>query len=282
MSTVANPKAEREAMRGVRETRISPRSEFELREIPNGSGGTNLRFTGFACVTGAEYEMEDHIGPWIESVSVGAFKKTLSEGADVAFLLNHEGMTLARTKPGTLKLAEQTDPTTSPILGITGLHSEALLDPQNFYVQAMRSAVDRGDLDEMSMAFRVVRQRWSYEEQNGVGDRRWLQELNLDKGDTSLVNYAASPATGGTVALRQRLFGRGDTMERERAMPRDARPGDVFVPDYTHVAHAQLALARSRGTARHAPAPRRSADVVALPDYVERAKIALARAKAGF
>ena len=33
---------------------------------------------------------------WSETIKRGAFKKTLAEGADVNFLLNHEGMTLAR------------------------------------------------------------------------------------------------------------------------------------------------------------------------------------------
>src|ERR1700733_11187257 len=105
----SNPRAAREGMRGSRESRVSPRSEFSLREVANGTGGTNLRFTGFASVTGddAAYEMEDFLGPWLESVSVGAFGKTLSEGADTAFLLNHSGMTLARTKPGTLRLSEE-------------------------------------------------------------------------------------------------------------------------------------------------------------------------------
>ncbi len=203
-------KAIRGELRGVPENRISTSSHFELREVANGTGGTNLRFTGFASVTEAEYEMEDWMGPWIESVSIGAFKRTLDAGADVAFLLNHQGMTLARTKPGTLKLSEETDGSKSPVFGVTGLHSEALLDPQNMYVQAMRSAVDRGDLDEMSFAFRVVQQEW-----NGDWDRRWIKEVSLDKGDVSLVNYGANPTTGGTVSMRQKLT--------ERAQPLDLR-----------------------------------------------------------
>ena len=48
--------------RGTREERVSTRSGFQLREVPNGTGGTNLRFTGFACVTEATYEMEDWLG----------------------------------------------------------------------------------------------------------------------------------------------------------------------------------------------------------------------------
>jgi hypothetical protein len=198
-------KAVRADYRGIPEQRISTGPHFELREVPNGTGGTNLRFTGFASVTGdnATYEMEDWLGPWTESISVGAFNKTLADGADVAFLLNHQGMTLARTKPGTLKLSAVQDGAKSPIYGVTGLHSEAMLDPQNMYVQAMRSAVDRGDLDEMSFAFRVVRQEW-----NKDWDRRWINEVSLDKGDVSLVNYGANPHTGGTVTLRQRFSGR--------------------------------------------------------------------------
>lgn len=198
------PAAFRGEMLQVREERVPVRREFELREVPNGTGGTNLKFTGFACVTDARYEMEDWLGLFGETVSKGAFQKTLSEGADTAFLLNHVGMTLARTKPGTMKLAEVTEPGLSPVIGVTGLHTEALFDPQNMYVAAMRSAVDRGDLDEMSFAFRVMRQEW-----NDAYDERFINEVSVDKGDVSLVNYGANPHTGGTVDMRQRLQPRG-------------------------------------------------------------------------
>jgi HK97 family phage prohead protease len=198
-------RAVRADYRNIPEQRISTGSHFELREVPDGTGGTNLKFTGFASTTGddATYEMEDWLGPWTESIGLTAFDKTLADGPDVAFLLNHSGMTLARTKPGTLKLSAVKDGSKSPVYGVTGLHSEALLDPQNMYVQAMRSAVERGDLDEMSFAFRVLRQDWSKD-----WDRRWINEVSLDKGDVSLVNYGANPHTGGTVTLRQRFTGR--------------------------------------------------------------------------
>jgi HK97 family phage prohead protease len=272
----ADLKQAREGLHNIPENRVSPRSQFELREVPNGTGGTNLRFTGFAAVTSAEYEMEDYIGPWIESVTVGAFRKTLNEGADVAFLLNHEGMTLARTKPHTLKLAEETNAATSPIPGVTGLHSEALLDPQNMYVQAMRSAVERGDLDEMSMAFRVIRQEW-----NDDYTRRWLNEISLHKGDVSLVNYAASPATGGTVALRQRLFGRGER-PREALAGRSGSRTLIVLPD--HVSRAKLDLARA---GRHKGKDRTAHDLLVadiragrLSDPVAQARRDLAAARA--
>lgn len=180
----------RNSLRNVRETRRCP-GEFEVRYIPNGTGGDDVVFTGMACVTDYEYEMEDMLGPWVESVSKGAFTKTLSEGADVAFLVNHEGLTLARTRSGTMKLREVTDG------NLTGLQCEARLDPKNPYVQALRSAVDRGDIDSLSFAFRVTRQEWSENY-----DRRWINEVNLNLGDCSAVNYPANDGTAGTAGIR--------------------------------------------------------------------------------
>lgn len=158
----------------------SNRADFEVREVANGTGGTTLEFNGYACVTNTAYEMHDMFGPYDEVIDSGAFTKTLSEGADVAFLVNHEGMTLARTKSGTLKLSEDA----------TGLHSLATLDATAPGVLAIRSAIDRGDIDEMSFAFRCIRQDWSpdYLQRN-------IKELSLDKGDVSVVNYGANPFT---------------------------------------------------------------------------------------
>ena len=209
-------RATRDAMRNVRETRLCPLA-FELRDVPNGTGGTDLLFTGYASVTDKFYEMQDWVGPFEEQVVGGAFRKTLDEGCDVAFLLNHEGMTLARTKPGTLMLAEHTgsDP--------AGLHAQARLDPTNPTVAAMRSAIERGDLDEMSFAFRVTRQRWVWAEDSDAElDQRYIQEVNLNQGDVSLVNYGANPHTGGLVAVRnagevdwRSIFETSWTAERE-------------------------------------------------------------------
>ncbi len=179
----------RDALRGVRETRRVPFGDFELRET-TGESGAELTFAGYACVTEQSYEMSDLFGPYTEIVRRGAFTDTLERNADVAFLLNHEGMTLARTKSGTLTLAEDD----------TGLHAEAKFDPSNPQVMAMRSAVDRGDLDEMSFAFRVTEQSWSPDY-----DQRDILQCNIHQGDVSLVNYGANPATGGTVSMRSRV-----------------------------------------------------------------------------
>ena len=181
------------AQRNVREARFA-KDTCEIR----GAAGSDLTFNGFACVTcldedddSAAYDMEDGLGPWVESVLVGAFKKTLAQNCDVAFLLNHGGPTLARTKSGTLKLSERT-------LGRpTGLHCEAQLDGKNPSVAVLLSAIERGDLDEMSFAFRVTRHKWSDDY-----SRRWIQEVNLNQGDVSVVNYGANPHTGGLLGIK--------------------------------------------------------------------------------
>ncbi len=164
------------------ERRNVPFKGVELRAAPDGTGGDTLTFTGYACVTEVGYEMQDWAGPYTEVVRSGAFKKTLDENADVPFLINHTGMTLARTKSGTMRLSEDD----------TGLHTEADLDPASPHVQALRSAMDRGDLDEMSFAFWVTRQTWSPD-----FEQRDILEVAMNKGDVSIVNYGANPNTSG-------------------------------------------------------------------------------------
>ncbi len=121
----------------------------------------------------------------------GSFKKTLREGADVSFLINHEGMSLARTKSGTMSLREDK----------VGLEVNATLDPRQSAVNDLFVASERGDIDEMSFAFRVVRDEWT--DDNGdpsdswEGTKRRILETNLNKGDVSAVNYGANDTTSG-------------------------------------------------------------------------------------
>jgi len=115
----------------------------------------------------------------------GAFAKTLNDGADVRLLVDHEGVPLARTKSGTLVLEEDE----------RGLRVEAKLDPMNPDAQRVLSAMRRGDLSQMSFAFKTVKDSWSK-------DRavRELKEVQLF--DVSVVTYPAYEDT--IVSLRSR------------------------------------------------------------------------------
>jgi hypothetical protein len=69
-----------------------------------------------------------------------------------------------------------------------GMMVNADLDPESPYAQSVRSAVLRGDVDQMSFAFRVTRQSW-----NEDYTERRIKEVQLF--DASLVTYPASEAT---------------------------------------------------------------------------------------
>lgn len=158
-----------------------------------------VTFVGHASVTDRAYPMyggaENGFPGYDETVAGGAFKKTLSESPDVAFLVNHGGMTLARTKAGTLRLAEDK----------VGLAAEADLNRQVSIVNDVALLMEAKNLDEMSFAFRVVKETWT----NSDGEfRRWweedalyrtINEVSLHKGDVSVVNYGANPYTSASL-----------------------------------------------------------------------------------
>jgi HK97 family phage prohead protease len=117
---------------------------------------------GYASVTDAPYQMRDFLGEYEEVIRSGAFTKTLAEKDDVRLLLNHDGLPLARTKSGTLTLTEVMSGKDDPQgRGQTGLWVEADMDPRSSLATDVKLAMERGDLDEMSFAFQVIRQEWS-------------------------------------------------------------------------------------------------------------------------
>lgn len=166
------------------------RDDFEIKAKPNGTGGTRLLFTGYASVVDQPYTMCDWYGEYDEIVRDGAFTKTLSESPDTIFCLNHDwsAAPMARTKPGTLRLAGDS----------TGLATEADLDGARSDVYQVQSCMEAGELDAMSFAFVVVRQEWSPDYM-----QRDIFEVDIDGGDTSVVTHPANPLTTGTTALRK-------------------------------------------------------------------------------
>jgi HK97 family phage prohead protease len=170
----------RVGLTGVRETRNFPYQGIELRDAPDGSGGNVVTFEGYACATERDYPMWDAAGEYRETIHQGSFKRTLAEGPDVAFLVNHEGLSLARTKAGNLDLLEDG----------SGLLTRARLNPRSMAVQELRIAVEDGNLDQMSFAFRVDQQEWSEDWME-----RHINGVNLHRGDTSAVNFGANEAS---------------------------------------------------------------------------------------
>ncbi len=148
--------------------------------------GDTVTLTGYATVFDAPYDVYGGAerGGWSEVIDPGAFDRTLAESPDLHLLINHEGMPLARTKSGTLRLASDA----------TGLKVEADLDRNDPDVQRLETKMRRGDMDEMSFAFRVKAQQWSPDY-----DERRITEISLHKGDVSVVNFGANPATSANL-----------------------------------------------------------------------------------
>ena len=135
-----------------------------------------LKVSGYA----ATFDNETVIGGYYkEKIASGAFADAVSSD-DVRFLINHEGLPLARTKSGTLKLTEDS----------RGLFIEADLDLSDPDVQKIASKMKRGDLDEMSFAFIPTVEKWDDSDDMPV---RTLEKVNLF--DVAIVTY---PAYGNT------------------------------------------------------------------------------------
>jgi HK97 family phage prohead protease len=203
-----NEKSERASVTGIVRRAFPVQLEARAKE---GAPGVST-ITGYASVVEEPYEMWDFYGSYAEVVRAGAFTKTLSETPQVQLLLNHAGLAMAYTKAGTLRLSEDT----------TGLHMEADVTAKRGDVQDMLLALEDGSVDEMSFAFRVTRQMWSPDY-----DQRDILEVDLHRGDVSIVNFGANPATsvGAMRAADFDMLGDDDARElMERLQRRFAPP----------------------------------------------------------
>lgn len=173
--------ADRRQLLEVQERRGIAVDGFETR-----TDGDTLTLEGYASVFDAPYDVfgGPEKGGWSEIVDRRAFDRTLREKPDLHLLVNHEGLPLARTKSGTLSLS--TDK--------TGLKVRASLDRRDPDVQRLQVKMERGDIDEMSFAFRTIEHRWNEDE-----SERNLLEVSLHKGDVSVVNFGANPATSASL-----------------------------------------------------------------------------------
>jgi HK97 family phage prohead protease len=156
------------------------RVAFSNMEVRASQDGTKL--IGYAAV----FDSPSEPLPFTEFVRRGAFTKTLNDGADVRLLIDHEGVPLARTKSGTLVLTEDD----------RGLLVESDLDPSNPDAARLISALRRGDISQMSFAFRTVKDNWS-------DDRRTRELREVQLFDVSVVTFPAYEKTVAELRAKQ-------------------------------------------------------------------------------
>ena len=160
------------------------------------SGIEYLHLEGYATVFDLEYDMWDMFGIYWESVDPGAFARSLaSPGLDVAFLLNHRGMTMARTtgaNPSLRLSADDHGLAVDADLRMTGRSD----------VVNLAAAIDEGLIDEMSFAFMLTAGEWDEDYMHFQ-----ITEADINRGDVSAVNYGANPYTSIASAGRRRSCG---------------------------------------------------------------------------
>lgn len=117
-------------------------------------------------------------GRFVETIARGAFTASLRSGRDILALVDHDpGRVLARTRSGTLRLAEDT----------RGL-AFSLDVPDTTAGRDVLALAERGDLGGMSFGFTAI-------DEHRDGDRRELRAVELHEISVVL----AWPAYDGTV-----------------------------------------------------------------------------------
>lgn len=178
------------------------RAEAETRE-----GKPTVHLSGLFTRYSTPYPMWDDFGPYEEFTATGSGRVSLAADPDVAFLVNHKGVTMARTRArnrnATLFLKEDSE----------GAFHDAYVNPERTDVKDLVTAVKDGDITEMSFAFVIP---------DGMG--MWsddfttfeIRQWDINRGDVSAVNYGANPYTD--IAARS-----GEVLRDLAHLPRGAR-----------------------------------------------------------
>lgn len=148
--------------------------EIRVDETDNG-----MTMTGYAARFNS---WSEDLGGFKERIMPGAFKKALMT-SDVRLLYNHDSnnLPLGRT-PKTLRLVEDTK----------GLKIEADL-PDTQFAKDLKTAIDRGDLREMSFGFIVAENGDEWKEKDGMVKRTITEVEELF--DVSVVVFPAYKST---------------------------------------------------------------------------------------
>lgn len=166
--------------------------EFPVEELRFSHESDKIKtLRGYAAVFG---KLSEELGGFREKIAPGAFAKTLIK-ADVRLLINHKDLPLARTKSGTLLLSEDEN----------GLRFEAGLDATDPDVQRLIPKMERGDLNQMSIGFFTISDKWEHPaEQKAGGSIRTLLEVELC--DISVVTFPAYPQTSVNIRSTKDVY----------------------------------------------------------------------------
>ena len=214
-----------QALKNVREQRV-----YSLAAEVRAEGDADApTIVGYA----AKFDRESQdLGGFVEVIRRGAFTRAVEED-DVRALLNHDAnYVLGRSKSGTLRMAEDS----------IGLRIEVDV-PDAQWARDLYRSIERGDIDQMSFAFRVVKDAWTQREGQAPDVLRELLDVRLY--DVSPVTYPAYHDT--EVGVRSVVADR-DLSDSERDALRSVlgEPAQDDIPSTGRTVaelHMRLALA---------------------------------------
>jgi uncharacterized protein len=196
------------------EFRFHPLADTGI-EVREQADTNELIITGKPIKYGIPYVVRDAFGEFEETMHRGCMTQILDR-VDCRFLVNHEGIPMARVRAersarNTMRLWDEAD----------ALNFEARLDARQQIANDFAIALERGDIDEMSVGMRVERDKWGA---NGSMETRDIYTLE-DLLDVSGVTHACSPTTSIEVAKRMALEMPVESRARLRRFEVDLRAG---------------------------------------------------------
>jgi hypothetical protein len=107
------------------------------------NGAQRYQLDGIASTTEQPYRMFDAFGEYDEVIDRAAFNETLSRDPDVAFLVNHKGVTMARSRPNGRGDVSAVNYGANPYTSIAARSAELLRDLDRLPAGAARAALER-------------------------------------------------------------------------------------------------------------------------------------------
>lgn len=200
------------------EVRFFAPTQVEVRSADDDE--SQILITGAAIVYGAAYRVVDMFGEFRETIHAGSASDLIDRGVDCRLLLNHgsgDGLPMARTISGTMELVDDPD----------ALRFVARLDPRQGVARDFAIAIERGDLNQMSVGMVVGNDDWRMD---GGMETRDIYALS-DLLDISGVTYPCSPTTHIEIAKRMAFAMPLESRARLRRMEVELRAGKVLSAD---------------------------------------------------
>jgi len=182
------------------------RRTFAFNVRAAGDATAPKKLAGYAAVFGVETELWDGL---FEMIEPGAFAKTIASD-DVRALWNHNvDFPIGRTKSGTLRLWEDAE----------GLGCEITPPDTDLVRDMVVSPIIRGDVDQMSFGFQIVREKW--EERSDGTVLITLVEIKLFE-----ISPVTLPAYADTT-ISARSLARIEEFKQRQAPAEDAEDAEL-------------------------------------------------------